>query len=364
MGLFSKILPIIGIAAAIATGGALGIVAGALMATSFAAQHGWLGKGAQNFANSSLGSTLVTTIGLASMAMGAYSAMTAPATIATAGAQEAGSMAAGAADTASAAGGAADMASGGAALQAGSDTLAAAPTVSNSIESISSVPVQDTINSLAGGNPEAAIAHQADIATANQAASGTTASLAQETGNATSAQAVKADSMAVNSTVAPQTPSSIAQGSSNFNGAAGAPAAPTTLAGKAGGMLSDAASFIGKNPGVATMAGSAISGMAQGAAQQKMMEEQLAANQWGNSQWELPGQVAGMQKAAAAPITVPNGYLARAAAARNLVNNSTNNGPAAPAAGGGAGTVAPVGMASNGPVPVAGMGAAPKGGVA
>ena len=205
--------------------------------------------------------------------------------------------------------------------------------------------------------------HPADVATANQAASGTTQSLAQETGNAVSAQATSADTAAVNPTVKPQTPSEMAQGSSNFNGSAGSPA-PTTLAGKAGGMLSDAASFIGKNPGVAVAAGSALSGMAQGAAQQKMMQEQLAANQWGNSQWELPGQVASMQKAAAAPITVPNGYLARAAAARSLVNNATTNGPAAPAPGGGAGTVAPVGMASNGPVPVAGMGASPKGGVA
>lgn len=111
-------------------------------------------------------------------------------------------------------------------------------------------------------------------------------------------------------------------------------------------MLSKAGDFINKNPGVATVAGNALSGMAQGASQQKIMQEQIAASQWGNMQWQDPSQVAKLQSAAAQPIGVPVGYLNRAAAVRNLMNNA-GGGQTAPISGqptAPAPTVKPVGM--------------------
>jgi beta-lactamase class A len=50
----------------------------------------------------------------------------------------------------------------------------------------------------------------------------------------------------------------------------------------------------------------------------------IAAQQWGNMQWEQPGQVANLQAAATAPISVPQGYLNRAAAVRQSDNTATN----------------------------------------
>src|SRR5277367_4216065 len=68
-GLLSGLIAVVGIIGAIYTGGALGIVAGALLATSFAASQGWLGKGAQNFANSAAGHDITMAVGLASAAV-------------------------------------------------------------------------------------------------------------------------------------------------------------------------------------------------------------------------------------------------------------------------------------------------------
>ncbi len=133
-----------------------------------------------------------------------------------------------------------------------------------------------------------------------------------------------------------------AAGARNEADIAGAQSAPST---GVGGFLDKAGNVLEKHAGLATVAGNALSGMASGAAQQKAIEEQIAANQWGNMQWKDPTQVAKLQAAAGQPIGVPVGYLNRAAAVRNLMNTS-GGGQTAPLSGQApiAPTVKPVGM--------------------
>jgi hypothetical protein len=148
--------------------------------------------------------------------------------------------------------------------------------------------------------------------------------------------------------------------------------------GSGGGLLNKAGNFL-SSPGGMMVGGQVISGIANGMAQQKMMQEQIAAQQWGNTQWEDPTQVANMQAAAAAPISVPAGYLNRAAAVRGmLTGNTSSTGPVTgvqPTPPGTAPTpsaapsVAPAGLQTNngnpggGSVPVYGMNATPRGGM-
>jgi hypothetical protein len=125
------------------------------------------------------------------------------------------------------------------------------------------------------------------------------------------------------------------------------------------------------------MAGQAISGLAQGKMAESTAQRQLAAAQWGNTQWQNQNQVAQLDAQAATPVSVPQGYLQRAAAVRNLMNGSTNQTTPLQTANGAPPTVAPpqaqplaapgaglaTGQASSGPVPVYAMNANPRGGM-
>src|ERR1700683_2966054 len=71
-GILSDVLAVVGIAAAVATGGTLGLVAGALMAGEFAASQGWLGGSAQKFMSSGVGEGLMAATALGSGALAAY----------------------------------------------------------------------------------------------------------------------------------------------------------------------------------------------------------------------------------------------------------------------------------------------------
>jgi hypothetical protein len=73
--------------------------------------------------------------------------------------------------------------------------------------------------------------------------------------------------------------------------------------------------------------GQIISGVGQGIAQNEAIEKQIAAQQWGNLQWQNQSQVDQLQAAAAQPITVPQGYLQRAAAVKGLVAGNAGLGP-------------------------------------
>jgi len=378
-GFLGGLLTAVAIVATVATGGALGIVAGALIAASYAASKGWLGGSVGKFFNSSTGHYLTMAVGLASAAGAMMANSTA---VASTGQSAAVSSANTAAEGGAAAGGAADMAAGNAALQAGDETLAAAPTVSGTaaqtMASGSFIPTANAMNdgsaTTLGGIPNANMAisdqlsQQVSQATGVQAApavsgsvttsatdaatSEATAGQTAQQGVANTAQVVKPAGSAPDLSMpsanpsANLTPAQQAQASPNFGGAASP--GPSTGS-QAMGMLSEAGDMIDKHAGLATVAGNALSGMASGAANQKMMQEQIAAQQWGNMQWQDPTQVAKLNAAAAQPIGVPVGYLNRAAAVRNLMNSGGNQ--TAPLSGGTgatpatpAPTVKPVGM--------------------
>jgi hypothetical protein len=108
--------------------------------------------------------------------------------------------------------------------------------------------------------------------------------------------------------------------------------ATTDTSGGSGGMgsgLLGAAKSIASTPGAIQGIGSVVSGLANGASQQKMIEEQIQAQEWGNLQWQNQSQVGQLQAAAAKPITVPQGYLNRAAATRSMMNGGGAGSPVA-----------------------------------
>lgn len=394
-GLLQGIIGVIGIAAAIVTENPmLGIASGALL-LSDASQQGWLGNGPKNFFNSSAGQDLTLAVGLASAAMSVTSLMSATQTATASTAVDSANAAAeGTGDTAAASqaaaatggadsgiaapsglGDAAPSPTPGASLQAnltnpssqiaavqsGYPGVADSPATTNAVnqmtDSQSLVNMGTGAGSASGSAPNSVIAQiQQNDPALNQATNA-------------NASGVSADQNAV---AAPQS-----QTAANANAAAEGPAGPGGPAGAApstgvGGMLNNAASYIGKNPGLAVMGGQALSGWAQGKAQENINQRNLAAAQWGNVQWTDPNQVAQLDAAAAAPITVPQGYLARAANARAIMNSGANqttplqSSPTAPPPA--APTVAPLGMSNPGgsganPVPIAGMSATPRGGV-
>lgn len=417
-GLLSGILTAVAIVAVVVSGGTLGIVAGALLAASFAANQGWLGKGAQKFAQSSTGKDLTMAIGLASAGIGVAGAMGAalPGTeaaavqSANAAAEGAGTAANAAADSAGVAGQAtaataptadASTVSG---IAASGDTSAAvtpsgtlAQTTSNANGIINStVAGNPEVNLVQGSNTVGATADAQAVQTGQAGAGGLsvnpndpteTQQIQQSLGINTQAQTQTTNTAATQSAVtpsgsagsqaaaasAPATPG--AGGASGYGDAvppgtpgaavpnAAAPSMLDSLATKAGNALT--------TPSGMLMAGQAVSGWAQGKAQENINQRQLAAAQWGNTQWMDPTQVNQLQAAASAPINVPQGYLNRAAAVRNLMNGGTSQtaplqapppavgAPALPTPGAGA-AGAP---ASSGPVPVYQLGTTPRGGV-
>lgn len=398
-GFLSGLLTAVAIVATVASGGTLGIVAGAMIAASYAASKGWIGGSVGKFFNSSTGHYLTMAVGLASAATSimadsaavtatSASATTASANAAAEGATQAGVDAIGTQANTALAADQADTAM--AASESGA--INGATQASNSAAPLVSSSCAQTM--APGGCTQVANTLDSDGGIAN-AASGTTRSgitaassdpmNAQLTGVQSNAappvtgtpggtnEADLAQTTAKNTTSLQQAPNaansnvavtsaqpgqdlspvdtSQAVGQAKVNAAAGARNEADIAAGGggsgSGGFLSKASDTLERHAGLATVAGNALSGMAQGASQQKMLQEQIAANQWGNLQWQDPTQVAKLNAAAAQPINVPVGYLNRAAAVRNLMNGSTNqstplSGPATPAAP--PPTVKPVGM--------------------
>lgn len=411
-GLLSGILTAIAIVAVVVSGGTLGIVAGALMAASFAANQGWLGKGAQKFAQSGVGKDLTMAIGLASAGIGVAGAMGAalPGTeaaavqSANAAAEGAGTAANAAADTADVAGQAAAATApaadaGTASGIAASGDASAAVTPSGTLAQTTS-NANGIINSTVAGSPEmnlvqgsntvGATADAQAVQTGQAGAGGLSVNpndptelqqIQQSLGINTQAQTQTANTAANQSAVSPSNSAGSTAANSdesalqNAAGATNQPVAPVSQGGPEPGqsMLGNAASKVGdalKTPQGMLMAGQAVSGWAQGKAQENINQRQLAAAQWGNTQWMDPNQVSQLQAAASAPINVPQGYLNRAAAVRNLMNGGTSQtaplqapkptvgAPVLPTPG--AGATAP---ASAGPVPVYQLNATPRGGV-
>lgn len=385
-GFLSGLLTAVAIVATVVSGGTLGIVAGALMAMSYAASKGWIGGSVGKFFNSSTGHYLTMAVGLASAAgamMANSSAVAATSQSSTVSAANTAAEGGAATTTATEGATAADTANMGVNAAGVPNSLAAesaaAPTVTgtaaqtmapgtftqtaNAMNAGSNTTLGGLSNSsMAASDVEAQQVSQltgipAAPSVSGSVTTGTTDAATQEaTAGQTAGQGISDTQKAVNSTTDTinkpitvsgnpnqvMTPTQQAQASPDFGG--GASPGPS-VGSKAMGMLGKASDVLEKHAGLATVAGNALSGMAQGAAQQKMMQEQIAAQQWGNMQWQDPTQVAKLQSAAAQPIGVPVGYLNRAAAVRNLMNTS-GGGQTTPLSGQTpvAPTVKPVGM--------------------
>lgn len=393
-GLLTGILTAVAIVATVVSGGTLGIVAGALLAASYAANKGWLGKGAQKFAQSGIGKDLTMAIGLASAGIGVAGAMgaalpgtsAAAVSSANAAAEGAGAASESAAASADVAGQAAAASAPAADLGANVADSAAIATPSGTLAQTMS-NANGVVNSTLAGSPEAGLVQgsntvgAASDAAAVQAGSAGTGGLPVPPGDAatvaqtndslginTQAQTQSANTAATQNAVNPSTSAgnqaadideSALQKAAASTDTAPAPVsqggptpAPSMLA-KLGTGVKSALS----TPQGMLMAGQAISGWAQGKAQENINQRQLAAAQWGNTQWQDPAQVSQLQAAAAAPINVPMGYLNRAAAVRNLMQSGTNQTAPLQAAPAPALPTPGAGLASGGPIP-----AAPRGG--
>lgn len=333
--------------ALIASGGALGILAGGLLLGSAAASTGVLGGTLKGFANSAAGHDLVMAIGLATAAVSIES------TVANAGES---------ASSAAVNQGVEQMST-----DADMANLQASPTLDASIAQnapgasgvASSLTTADTATV-----PGGAQAIDAAQTAATQAGGGNPVGSVEasvNTGGASATQNANTQAVASNAPNSAQAQWNAEQANNNIGSSSSNSAGPNqSLLDKAKGALTS-------TPGM-LMAGQAVSGLAQGISQQKMMQEQIAAQQYGNMTFN-PGQagVGALEANAAAPINVPQGYLNRANALRSLLN--TTPGPQQTVGGQGAPVappmVAPVGMGGSpggGPVPVLGMGATPRGG--
>jgi hypothetical protein len=400
MSFLSTLLPIIGIVGAIATGGALGIVAGALLATSLAAQHGLLGGGLKNFFDSGIGQGLTMAVGLASAATGIYNAATSVAStantadIAATGdamqSQTADQLASSVSQQATVAGTDADDAAVTTSAYPDAPNQAVAQSMQGTAGGllpekiasanglgISSIPGASVDSPPVTSNVSMAVGDediQADVSAASNGptpgSTGAQAGAAASGGSGTG-PAAQAGAAADNSDdLSPvDTSKAVAQGQVNDAAAASNEAQVAGGSNAPQGFLGKAGAFLKGNSMVAMAGGQALAGLGQGVMQEKATEQQIAAQEFAQRNWENPTLTAAFENAAAAPINVPQGYLQRAAAVRSMISGSPNGpagtpAPSAPAPQGQA--VAPVGMGGSpggGPVPVLGMNAAPRGGV-
>jgi len=331
MSFLSGLLTAVAIVATVISGGALGVLAGALLAGQFASAHGWIGGSVGKFFNSSLGKGITMAVAAAATlgAAGVFDAAAGGGAAATeVGAETAGAATGVAPVTAASVAPGADLMAANEAAGAVSDSAAVstpggllaeatndggqAIVASGQATAGDSTLVQGGAQGINAANPSTAAGAQ-NPAAASQGATATDAAAVQPT---TQGAGINNPGAVGGNITAPQAPS--------------IPEAPAAAAGTPPpqGLLSKGMDLINKNPGVAVVAGNALSGMASGISQQKQMEQMLAAQQWANTQWHDPTQVAAMESAAAKPITVPQGYLARAQAVRNLLNGNTQqNGP-------------------------------------
>ena len=345
-GLLSALEVVGGAAMMFVPGGQL---AGAMMIASGVATSGLIGGSVGKFMNSDLGKGLMAAVSLGSAAVAMYGA-----SAAAAGAEETAQVSQLAAQ---------DTASLGTDIGAGS----ASDAVATNSSLIQATDAGQNVASMADASTTAASGTDAASQAAVNAASPAAGGIAQSVGGAQASQASAAATNADTAATAPLAAPGAATAAPGTApaGAAASPLATTSATpgaqplvgdtqpgsplaggGTAGddqlgipqsdigtkvppggatnpGMLSQAASFVGKNPGVAVAGGQMLSGLAQGAAQEKTMQEQLAAAQWGNLQWQNPAEVSQLQAAAAAPITVPQGYLQRAQQVRGLMTGAT-----------------------------------------
>lgn len=348
MSFLSGLLTVVGaVAAVVLSGGsALGLLAGGMLAVSAAAQFGLIGGSLGKFAQSGLFKGLTAAVSLGSAAYAMYGASAAQAGETAAAATEQGAAAApagtGVLQTEITAGQAADM-------------QAAALTNTSFIQSANMVPevaqaqlADPALSQVSGVSTQTLNDANQTLMGTSQNASASQAS-AQETASTTNAVQPQGGTPGMPGTkplgapagagegggVTPGTPAADATVPSTgaAPGATGpyqvpdsAPGTPPSWGERVGGMLSSALDTKGGAAAVQGI-GSMVGGIGSGIAQKQAMEDQIRAQQWGNMQWQNQGQVAQLQSAAAKPITVPQGYLQRAAQVRSLMSGSAGMQP-------------------------------------
>jgi hypothetical protein len=339
MSFFSKLLTVagavVGIAAAVATGGALGFLAAGLIGLGAASSLGIIGGSVGKFFNSGVGRGLV-------LAAGAYAAI--------------GSFASGmSAASANATEGQQALNATNATTATVSDSAAAAlpPPLASAADGANTA---DLGGALQGGMPATPGVDAASVQTANQAQN-QIASAVNPEGNAmpgmsneTSPPNLSAptQAQAAQGAVAPESTGPtplVGQGAGSApigvadnslaaaqsgggggylnaagNGAAPNFAGPPNAAGAGKGFFG-----LGDRTSAAllTAGGSALGGLGQGIAQKQAMEEQIRASQWANNRWTTPSLSGAAANASLGQINAPAGYLQRAAATRGLMANST-----------------------------------------
>jgi hypothetical protein len=110
-------------------------------------------------------------------------------------------------------------------------------------------------------------------------------------------------------------------------GVGSTPGPATGGSGAPGGILNGIKNFATANPRI-TAAGvqgglGLLSGAANSISQQKQIEQMIQAQEMGNLSYQNQSQVGQLQAAAAAPITVPQGFMQRAQATKNLMGGNT-----------------------------------------
>lgn len=325
----------------------IGVVAGAMLLASSLASGGIIGGSIGKFMNSGLGRGLMAAVSLGSAAYAMYGSS----------AIQAGQTAAAQTTQASAAAGASQA--GGAVVQdasiVGSDMANAAVATNSSF--IQSAGMGADVAQVAQANPalsEVSGVSKETLNAVNQPlAAGPGAEASQASAAATSADAKAVDPLVSHGYASTSgVPESGAAGAGTpaatglpegqeavdakgmiesdqaGMGTPGTPAAGATTSGGGGigGMLSSALNSKA-GPAMVSGVGSMLGGIGSGMAQKQAMEDQLRAQEWGNTQWQNQGQVAQMQSAAAKPITVPQGYLQRAQQVRNLMAGNSGMQP-------------------------------------
>ena len=388
-GWLSIAVGVVSIAAAVASGGTLGIIAGGLLIAGGAAQMGVFGGAGKNFMSSGWGQGLMAAAALASAGSSlfgrtaveantaagvvnaannpsVYEAMD-PAATQAANAAGAGTPLAAANATQQSLSNAIPTATdftGAAGTGASVNSVAAGNGALNTASTPGSVAPAYNSGPLGAGSVQASMGQDANLqaaAAGNPTPTGAGPAVGKaapfDSGNApTGATATGAATpSAGNATPMPEGANGLPGegGATPDVSGVGMPAAEVNAPSAGGGYLSNMLN----NPKVqaaAVQGGlSAIGGLGSGMMQQSAMQKQIAAQQWGNAQWQDPNQVAQFEAAAAQPITVPTGYLQRAQQIRSMMSGGVPTPSSGPVPMSSA--MAPPGV--GGPVPMSAMGA-------
>jgi hypothetical protein len=383
MGLLGGILDVV--AAAVLTyvtwGSTSGLLAGALLALGGAAQLGVVGGSVGSFMKSGWGEGLMAAASLGSAATALYgaSAINVATTASDADSAAAMSMQVGNNGADLMGQTSTDVASQSSAIQTSNSFLSSTQTGGDAANLAAANPGAPgvtstdpaTVNgpnsayantsSAPAGNMQAAAAQEQNttsaVAAAHTAQPGVPGSIgapgAPAGADAGTAAGATSDQSAVASANAPMNPdgspavdqNALSNGGTNatvqpsaaaqqYGAATTQPAAAQPTSGGLGGMLKGALSGAGGgSTGISPMSagiqagGQIIAGVGSGIAQNEAIEKQIAAQQWGNLQWQNQSQVDQLQAAAAQPITVPQGYLQRAQAVKGMVAGNSGLGP-------------------------------------